>query len=279
MAFATGSGSKSTAQYTASISNENLESQINSTTEEISDGSSEDSLSQEAETNNEQPSSKSVIKKIIITSNQSVLTQEYNEAGLLIKETENGGIWGFEEREYQYDEYGRLVSWTCDTHPEGLITCFYFYNADGTLAEYRCDNAIGGGYSETFTYENGELVSSHFDSYDYCADRDYENGLLIFEAYTDGNPVYNPDDYFDVYYVQFRYDEYGNEIETNYITGAGGHIIPRTSTINEYDSDGKLIRKTFTRYVDAYYDYYNWDESDPYKVSYIEETFYEYEFY
>lgn len=239
-------------------------------------------ISQEEIKNAETKKLKSLIK---ITNNSlndwvEVIKQEYDEEGKIVKEIYQAS-YGLETNKYfTYDETGKLLYWE-KNHNEGTEKCTFQYSADGLLEAYWTNNSIGGDYSEAFTYTNGQLSASRFWAYFYVANREYKDGLLVFEAFSDGDPeTYYQEfgEYLDVHYIEYEYDDKGNEIAENYISTQGGYVLPKSSTSYQYNEDDTIKWEYKTSYYDPYYSY-EYDYNFPYKVYCIDKIEYIYEYY
>lgn len=112
-------------------------------------------------------------------------TYEYDENGLLTKETSTHTLYGTDESTYEYDENGLVImrSMKSDSGAsDGVVLTYSYEFDDNGLVKSMTTNSSGGGDPTitTFTYdENGKITAKSETDGSYLAETAYtydENG-------------------------------------------------------------------------------------------------------
>ena len=139
-------------------------------------------------------------------------TKEYNDAGLLIKETNNtSGTVTFNVYEYNSDNKVSKVT-TSDTVTPCISYVVYTYNSDGNLeSETTYDDKDVVSLKNEYIYQDGLLTKVNI-----CSD-DKMYGYRAYE-YNDKKQKIKESVYFNDqldHYEEFEYDSFGNVTKQN----------------------------------------------------------------
>ncbi|MBO5939139.1 MAG: RHS repeat protein [Clostridia bacterium] len=178
-----------------------------------------------------------------MSEHMTVIRQEYDEKGNLIKHSYQYSPQNIQETTYEYDEEGKLIRQN-DPYMDG----------DGTykLAAYdEKGNVVRIGYY--FSYEN----EPHFEEfYEYNEEgkrtklTQKSNMYEYIETYeydVCGNMVKESQTYNGVlrYFTAYEYDERGNKIKGSHYSNEDSFAEPHTVWSWEYDENGKLTAQTY----------------------------------
>ncbi len=187
-----------------------------------------------------------------MSKNMTVIRQEYNEKGNLIKQSYQYSPQNIQETTYEYDERGNLIRQN-DPYLNGDGTYkLAAYDEKGNLTRISYyDFSENEPYFEEFYEYNEEgqrtKLTQKSTKYEYIDTYEYEydvGGNMVKESVTYRGVLQ--------YFSEYEYDERGNKIKRSHYTNKDSFAEPRAVWSWEYDENGKLTVEAYEHESEDY---------------------------